>query len=1394
MEAAGKRRPYVFLVVFETEMGWAPATLPLIPQIASFEIFSKTHSSAMNVIRQTRGNPAGGPRPLIGPLKSKGRGRGVLDFDPIQFRPGQRASSSTDSGDTRTPSNWQLQRAISSSACRTSSSSIHTTCGNATTPSPYSHSHQLVGNQQLQRSGKLASSSSITPTSFLMPPPKTPRCNTSTPKNSIIVSSTPRTTPSVSSGTDNQNSHVVLALTEGRGHARGEVGIAVIDIKRPRLILCQLSDRQTYANTLTKITIFRPVEILIPHTFVDSSQPNKLYSLLEEKFPMTNMTKVQRRLFRDSEGLEKVQNLCLPENSSCQLVIQDRFYALAAAAALLKYVEFVQNVIFAAHSLKVEYQGAHDGTLIDIKTAKNLELLLNQQSNNATHTLIGILDHCCTHGGSRLLRASLLHPPCSLTIITNRQDGVQELAENLEITQKLQEILKQLPDVEQLLTLCMLTPSTFDGTQSMEKRINYVLMLKTTLEILPHLAAALENSQSTMLCKARESLKDSRGDLMKERILETLHEDVKAPKGGKTALFQKCFAVKSGVDELMDVARKTYCELINDIHDHVLDMGTTHSLPLKIDYSVTKGYHIQITFQKNQRIEKSNLPPFFVQVQQSRNCLTCTTDTLIHANERIKHVTSDILGISNRLLTTVLNDIRQHISYLYEMCESIAVVDILLALARTASCNNYVRPTFGDHLLLKSSRHPILESFATCDPVANDIEATSWKNLCIITGPNMSGKSIYLRQVLLLQIMAQVGSFVPAEQAVFRITDHIFSHLNFDDSIENNASTLSLEMQEMQFILSNITPTSIIALDELCRGTSVEEGTAIAWALCEELSQSAAFVFVTTHFAELTKLASLYPCVKNVYLETVETEYSDKKSRLVYTHRLLSGVNPMEHYGLKLAENMDVPKAILEMASNLSSKIKATTEVNLASADGNEAYTLSVFLHKLKILIDEDNFRGCELLKVQEKLKQALELVEQKRNFMSSCQKTSLVPQEPQAHNKVSLPDEQLQRLCDYSSSDCSVPEVTSNKPNMIQMEHKKLQVLQEDMRFTDVDLSESPQSSKFPFNRTYFNVDPPNNSISLSSTRSDVSDDGDEDDNNSIVSSSSTREYNDAESNRTSPTSYCSYDTWLARSPTLSTNQERRISNNSLRRENSKKINSSIASDCNTYDFERSFQRSDENFPDNSENLSVPNFIDGASKNTNHSLFGTTSPEKSIHKILPNPSGSNFFSSQGKSSISSNAFTFSQDSPNSQSKFNSLFPSTPEFKRTPPTTSPLSSFVFKDKTSLPSPPATLQRGMKRTSGDEKDKFSPLFNSIKYKRKAVLTRHKPPSANNDVPLESDKPLEDDETLSVSQQSESSDDLLSGSSSCLQAPPTPIGSQRNSLQILMESYNSDSDSD
>ncbi|KAJ1530742.1 hypothetical protein ONE63_005597 [Megalurothrips usitatus] len=954
-----------------------------------------------------------------------------------------------------------------------------------------------------------------------MAPPKTPH-NTITPKNSIVVSSTPRTTPSTSAGHD-AGSQVILAVTEGRGHARGEVGIAVIDVKRPRLILCQLSDGQTYANALMKISVFRPVEILVPHTFVDTNQPNKLYNLLEEKFAFVSMTKVQRRLFRDSEGLEKVQSLCLPEYSSCQLILKDRFYALAAAAALLKYVEFVQNVIFAAHSLKVEYQGAHHGTIIDVKTATNLELILNQQSNNTTHSLVGIMDHCCTHGGSRLLRASLIHPPCSLPTITRRQDGVQELVENPDISKKIREILQQLPDVEQLLTLCMQTPSTVDSIQAMESRVNYVLMLKTTLETLPHLAKSMEEAKSILFIKSRECLQDSRGDLMKSRISQTLNEDVKAPKGGKTATFQRCFAVKSGINELMDVARKTYCELISDMHDHVLDVGAKYALPLKMNYSVTKGYHIQITSQKNNPINKSDLPSVFVQVQHTRNSITCTTDSLILANARIEHVTNDILTLSNTLLAVILNDIRKHIGYLYEMCESIAEVDLILSLAQISCSHNYVRPHFGEILCLKASRHPILESITTCDPIANDIEATKWQNLTVITGPNMSGKSIYIRQVLLLQIMAQVGSYVPADQATFRITDRIFSHLNFDDSIENNASTLSLEMKEMQLVLSNITATSLVALDELCRGTSVEEGTALAWAFCEELSQSTAFVFVTTHFRELNRLASLYPCIKNVHLETVENTFADKKSRLVYTHRLLPGANPVENYGLRLAENLDVPETILKMAKMFASQIQNTSKVTLTSAGGDKSYTLALGFHKLKTLVCQEDICVNDLILLQSELKEALKVVQQKE---ISRKKASLVPLDSnisQIHSSPLTP----RKLCDYSSSDHDSPIVTP-------VSKRELPMSAETKSPLEYQCSES--HSMLSSYRMESSSDAHSPKLSM---RSGVIDNDSASSTSSVhgsehFSDSGSENFSDSDtlSRPMSSSSHCSHDTWIVENP----------------------------------------------------------------------------------------------------------------------------------------------------------------------------------------------------------------------------------------------------------------------
>ncbi|XP_047504330.1 mutS protein homolog 4-like [Pieris napi] len=260
---------------------------------------------------------------------------------------------------------------------------------------------------------------------------------------------------------------------------------------------------------------------------------------------------------------------------------------------------------------------------------------------------------------------------------------------------------------------------------------------------------------------------------------------------------------------------------------------------------------------------------------------------------------------------------------LYKLCENVAELDILIALAQISSVGSYIRPEFSDYLDIRNSVHPLLDYNSQVMPVPNDVFASPEYNFTIITGPNMGGKSIYIKQIAIMQVMSQLGCYIPATNAVLRLCDRIFSRIGFNDSVELNASTYVIEMKEIQHILKGITRSSLVIIDELCRGTSVEEGASIAWAICEELILSDAFTFFTTHFLYLTRLEDLYFNVVNrhtaVAEETVGTENTQK--RLVYQHKIEAGITKIDHYGLSLAEKTSLPEQTINLAKELAELI-----------------------------------------------------------------------------------------------------------------------------------------------------------------------------------------------------------------------------------------------------------------------------------------------------------------------------------------------------------------------------------------------------------------------------------------------------------------------------------------
>lgn len=350
-------------------------------------------------------------------------------------------------------------------------------------------------------------------------------------------------------------------------------------------------------------------------------------------------------------------------------------------------------------------------------------------------------------------------------------------------------------------------------------------------------------------------------------------------------------------------------------------MTLEYALPLRLSYSQLRGFFAQMNYTG----AVPELPDTFIKVTVTKTTISFTTDTLIKMNDRAREVMHEIARLCSGVLASVLKDVVANIGCLYKLAEVVSNVDFLLSLAEACTLSEYVRPEFTDTLCITEGQHPVLEKAGMRTYVPNDTYASPHHNCNVITGPNMSGKSTYLKQVAALQVMAQLGSFVPAKHASFRIADQIFARTGHGDDIETNCSTFLMEMREINYVLQNFTDTSLIIIDELGRGTSEEEGSAMCIAITEKFIDSDAFVIIATHFDLMAQLESMYPNVVNYHMEVeTDSEGSAGASRLRYTHKLARGTCTERNYGLKLAEISQVPKDVMARAYEVSNQIEAS--------------------------------------------------------------------------------------------------------------------------------------------------------------------------------------------------------------------------------------------------------------------------------------------------------------------------------------------------------------------------------------------------------------------------------------------------------------------------------------
>lgn len=458
----------------------------------------------------------------------------------------------------------------------------------------------------------------------------------------------------------------------------------------------------------------------------------------------------------------------------------------------------------------------------------------------------------------RMLRTSILQPLTDLIEINDRQEAIQVLLENEGELQELGEAMKQFPDIDNFISKLVRRENALDA-KSGEDLIHRALVLKKIICKARTLGRALKRvkNNSNLLLSVEGTLGGDEMQVLEGLIDEVINEDVAySEKTGNLQHHQRFYAVKSSTgNSLLEVARRTLKEIQSDIFEYVEVWSRQINLAVEIKYQSKRGYFLSVS---RAVLGDRSLEGICSQYKRGRNETTFTTMDLIKLNGRVKESMSEVLLASQTILGELFDKLRQKIDVIYELSSGVALLDFICGLAQWAlESGSVCRPEFTSNatLTVRQSRHPILENCAAM--VANDYFSCRGNSFTVITGANMSGKSTYSKQLALLCVMGQMGSFVPAEYAAFPLYDRLLTRLGSDDELESNASSFRMEMKESAYILEMISGRSLIVIDELGRGTGYLEGLSLALSISDALLENSQVTRVTITFLYFDTSTSL---------------------------------------------------------------------------------------------------------------------------------------------------------------------------------------------------------------------------------------------------------------------------------------------------------------------------------------------------------------------------------------------------------------------------------------------------------------------------------------------------------------------------------------------------------
>ena len=651
---------------------------------------------------------------------------------------------------------------------------------------------------------------------------------------------------------------------------KGVFALATLDMTSGRFLMTELPSKEAVSAELQRLM---PAEILYPEDFAHAQILNNYKGLRRRpvwEFELVTAKTLLNRQF----GTQSLEGFG----------VEQAEVGLCAAGCVLHYAQETQRTAL-PHVQSIQLQQNSETVLLDAATRRNLELTQNLAGGTEA-TLAAVLDKCVTPMGSRLLKRWIHQPIRDLNKLQKRQDIIKTLQES-GLIESLQPCLQQVGDMERILARVALRSA----------RPRDLTRLRTALAQIPILVNYAQN-QTACLAQMMAPLADfsELQSLLERAIIDNPPQLIR--DGG---------VIAEGYHAELDEWRQLSAGATQYLEQlEIRERESTGIDTLKIGFNAVHGYYIQIS-----QGQAHKAPIHYVRRQTLKNAERYIIPELKTYEDKVLKAKGASLALEKQLYDALFDVIMPHLAELQLAAMVLAELDVLTNLAERAQTLNYVRPTFSPQrgVQIKGGRHPVVEQMISDPFIANPVYLNAQRHLLIVTGPNMGGKSTYMRQIALICLMAYIGSFVPAESAEIGMLDRIFTRIGASDDLASGRSTFMVEMTEMANILHQATAQSLVLIDEIGRGTSTYDGLSLAWACAEWLAKKTqSLTLFATHYFELTSLPSQLKGVANVHLDA--REHNDT---IVFMHSVQEGA-ASKSYGLAVAALAGVPKPVITMA------------------------------------------------------------------------------------------------------------------------------------------------------------------------------------------------------------------------------------------------------------------------------------------------------------------------------------------------------------------------------------------------------------------------------------------------------------------------------------------------